>query len=60
MSVPVVIFQANSVYISSFFVTVYANRYDTSVFLVNFMSLLPVVIAKFPFMHRKRIFGINK
>lgn len=43
-----------------FFLTNFYTKYDTIHFVVNFISLITVLLPKFPQFHGVRIFGINK
>jgi len=44
----------------SFLLTSFYTRYATSHFIVNFVSMVLVVLPKLPQFHRVRLFGINK
>jgi uncharacterized membrane protein YjdF len=43
-----------------FLLSTHYTHYDVPTFCINFISLVAVLIAKLPSMHRVRIFGINK
>lgn len=43
-----------------FFLASYYTRYDAMHFLVNFVTLIVVVIPKLESFHKVRLFGINK
>ncbi|XP_023704644.1 ORM1-like protein 3 isoform X3 [Cryptotermes secundus] len=43
-----------------FLLTSFYTRYATSHFIVNFISMVLVVLPKLPQFHRVRLFGINK
>jgi hypothetical protein len=43
-----------------FLVSTHFTHYDSSLFMVNLCSLLVVLVAKLPSMHKVRIFGLNK
>ncbi|ORX57223.1 ORMDL-domain-containing protein [Piromyces finnis] len=49
-AVPVVLFLISS----------FQTKYDLTQFIINFASLVIILIARLPFMHEVRIFGINK
>lgn len=43
-----------------FLLSVHHTHYDVYTFFLNFASLVIILIAKLPFMHRVRIFGLHK
>lgn len=43
-----------------FLISTHYSRYDWNTFLVNLIFLIVQLLAKMPFMHRVRLFGINK
>ncbi|XP_049809945.1 ORM1-like protein 3 [Schistocerca nitens] len=43
-----------------FFLASYYTRYATGHFIVNFVSMMLVLLPKLPQFHRVRLFGINK
>ncbi|KAJ3304177.1 hypothetical protein HDV03_003027 [Kappamyces sp. JEL0829] len=43
-----------------FLLSTHYSHYDLPTFLVNFSTLLLVLVAKLPVMHKVRIFGINE
>lgn len=43
-----------------FLISTHYSRYDWNTFLVNLIFLMVQLLAKMPFMHRVRLFGINK
>jgi len=43
-----------------FLLSTHYSHYDITLFTVNFISLLVILIAKLPQLHRVRLFGINK
>jgi len=43
-----------------FLLSTHYTHYDAVTFLLNFTSLVVVLVAKLPAMHRVRVFGINK
>jgi hypothetical protein len=43
-----------------FLLSTHYTHYDAVTFLLNFTSLVVVLVAKLPVMHRVRVFGINK
>lgn len=43
-----------------FLLSAHYSHYDITLFTINIVSLLVVLIAKLPQLHRVRIFGINK
>lgn len=45
--------------IGLFLLSTHYTHYDVPTFIVNFMFLMVVLIAKLPMMHRVRLFGIN-
>ncbi|KAJ3015533.1 hypothetical protein HKX48_004558 [Thoreauomyces humboldtii] len=46
--------------IGLFLISTHYTHYDVPTFIVNLTSLLVVLVAKLPAMHKVRIFGINK
>jgi hypothetical protein len=44
---------------SRFLVSTHYTHYDFGTFLVNFASLLLVIVPKLPIMDKVRLFGIN-
>jgi hypothetical protein len=46
--------------IGFFLLSTHYTHYDDTLFLVNFVPLVIVLIAKLPALHRVRFFGINK
>ncbi|KCV70962.1 hypothetical protein H696_01909 [Fonticula alba] len=43
-----------------FLLSIHMTNYDAFSFALNFISLLVVLVPKFPAMHGQRILGINK
>jgi len=43
-----------------FLLSVHFTHYDATLFFINVLPLVIVLIAKLPAMHRVRFFGINK
>lgn len=43
-----------------FLLSTHYTRYDSTLFMVNVIPLMIVLIAKLPALHRVRFFGINK
>jgi hypothetical protein len=43
-----------------FLLSAHYSHYDVTLFTINFVSLVVILIAKLPQLHRVRIFGINK
>lgn len=43
-----------------FLLTSFYTKYDSLHFVINFVSLVIVILPKLPQFHRVRIFGINK
>lgn len=46
--------------IGMFLISTHYTHYDATLFLVNFLPLVIVLIAKLPALYRVRFFGINK
>lgn len=43
-----------------FLLSTHYSHYDVTLFTVNIVSLLVILVAKLPQLHRVRLFGINK